>query len=87
MQPTEDAVQQEAEALIQSQDGDTTYAEACFITSAVGFRSGDLYEPFKGSAEATIAAYVAAPLIRTGPLGELDVEVDEELFEQMKISE
>ena len=56
MQPTEDAVQQEAEALIQSKDGDTSYAEACFITSAVGFRSGDLYEPFKGNAEATIAA-------------------------------
>ena len=88
-QRTEETMQQEAEALIKSQDGDTSYAEACFITSAVGFRSGDLPEPFKGDAEAAIAAYHARPLIRQtgGWGGDLNVKVDEALFASMQIEE
>ena len=89
MERSEATMQQEAEALIKSAAGDTSYAEACFITSAVGFRSGDLPELFKGDAEETIAAYHARPLIRHtgGPGGDLDVEVDEALFDSMKIQE
>ena len=76
---------EDAGCYIHSKDGDKTYAEVCFITAAVGFRSGDLYEPFKGNAEASIAEYHAAPLIRTQRGNPLDVAVDERLWGTLKI--